>query len=126
MSSDTQAQRFRFSAVLCLVIRKERKRVGVHGAAVAAHLGVTREQYASLEHGRTEITIQQIWLVARALNVRPRTLWRIAETWAEHLQVAGWIEDKSATRVPYDLLERTIQDAMENSVVRVAGNPAIG
>lgn len=126
MSSDTQVQRFRFSAVLCLVIRKERKRVGVHGAAVAARLGVTREQYALLEHGRTEITIQQIWLVSRALNVRPRTLWRVAETWAEHLQAAGWIEDKSAARVPYDLLERTIQAAVENSVVCVASNPAIG
>lgn len=94
--------------------------------AAAAHLNLTPAQYAALEHGATEITIQQIWLVSRVLGTRPRTLWRVAESWAEMLHAREWVEDKHAPPTPSGELEAAIREAVEMQGRGVGNNPAIG
>lgn len=94
-----QERHFQFSHVLALVIRMEREQQQRSLADAAAFLQLTVSGYSRIETGDTGLTIQHLRRTSQFLQRQPRSLWRVAETWAAALESQGWSEHARADRV---------------------------
>jgi transcriptional regulator with XRE-family HTH domain len=68
-------------------------------ADAAAVLQLTVSGYSRIETGDTGLTVQHMRRISQFLQRQPRSLWRVAETWAAALESQGWSEHARADRI---------------------------
>lgn len=78
-----------YMALVGQVILGHRGRKGLHQKDLAAALGVTQSAYSRIEQGDTAISISQLRVIGRRLDIAPGDLLRDADMLAERLRVQG-------------------------------------
>ena len=78
-----------YTALVGRVILSHRGRKGLHQKDMAAALGISQSAYSRIEQGDTTISISQLRVIGRRLDIAPGNLLRDADRLAEQLRVQG-------------------------------------
>jgi transcriptional regulator with XRE-family HTH domain len=71
------------------IIRWHREQLGLDQTQVATALGIYQPAYSRIEQGGTSITVAQLRMIGRALNIRPSVLLREVEDRVQQLGKQG-------------------------------------
>ena len=78
-----------YTALVGQVLLGHRGRKSLHQNDLAAALGVSQSAYSRIEQGDTTISISQLRVIARRLDIAPGDLLREADGLAERLRMQG-------------------------------------
>jgi DNA-binding XRE family transcriptional regulator len=70
-----------FSPSLVATVSSSRKDMDLTQEELAKHMGWSREVLSNIEQGRRSVTVADLILIARALNLDPETLFRRVLRW---------------------------------------------
>src|ERR1700712_4515879 len=87
--SSRPAAKLTYTALLGQILQHHRQRLGLQQADVAAALGILQPAYSRIEKGDTSITVTQLRIVARTLNMRPSQILDHADHWTQMLRSQG-------------------------------------
>jgi transcriptional regulator with XRE-family HTH domain len=78
-----------YTTLLGQLLQHYRQQRGLQQADVAAALGILQPAYSRIEKGDTSITVTQLRIVARTLNMRPSLILDHADQWTQTLRAQG-------------------------------------
>jgi transcriptional regulator with XRE-family HTH domain len=76
-----QRQREHWDRAVIAAVASARKDRDLTQAELAEHLGWSREIVSNIEQGRRGVTVSDLILIGRALNIEPETLFRRILHW---------------------------------------------
>jgi transcriptional regulator with XRE-family HTH domain len=88
MSTRT-APKVPYTALVGRILQHHRERLGLQQIEVANALGIMQPAYSRIEKGDTSITIAQLRVVARELNMVPARILNEADQWTKRLRAQG-------------------------------------
>jgi transcriptional regulator with XRE-family HTH domain len=87
--SSRAAPQIPYTALVGQILMRHRVRLGLHQVHLAAALGISQPAYSRIEQGGTSISIGQLRIIARQLNVLPARILHEAEVWTQRLNARG-------------------------------------
>ena len=87
--SSRPAPQVPYTALVGSIIRSHRERAGLQQIDIASALGIMQPAYSRIEQGGTSITVAQLRVIARKLEIAPSQLLDEADSWTEHLRRQG-------------------------------------
>lgn len=106
-----------FTAILGSVISNLRKKQGVGQDALARKLNITASTLSRMENGESSITVDQLYALSSALEIKPHQIIQAAEKFEEALRQAGI----SSVAEKSELLETTHAVFKGASLALIAG-----
>jgi transcriptional regulator with XRE-family HTH domain len=87
--STRPAAKVPYTTLVGRLLQHYRQQRGLQQADVAAALGILQPAYSRIEKGDTSITVTQLRIVARALNMRASRILDEADRWTQTLRTQG-------------------------------------
>lgn len=76
-----QVQREHWDRAVVATVSSSRKDMDLTQEELASRMGWSREVLSNIEQGRRAVTVSDLILIARALNIDPETLFRRVLRW---------------------------------------------
>jgi transcriptional regulator with XRE-family HTH domain len=80
-ATKVQRQREHWDRAVIAAVASSRKDMDVTQAELAERMGWSREVVSNIEQGRRDVTVPDLILMARALDLEPETLFRRILRW---------------------------------------------
>ena len=87
--STRPAAKIPYTTLLAQLLQHYRQQRGLQQSDVAAALGILQPAYSRIEKGDTSITVTQLRIIARTLNMRPSRILDDADRWTQTLRAQG-------------------------------------
>ncbi len=78
-----------YTALLGRILQYYREQLGLQQIDVAGPLGIMQPAYSRIEKGDTSLTVTQLRIVARTLNMHPSRILDEADQWTHTLRAQG-------------------------------------